>query len=202
MNHAKIQTILDNDTKFGPIVACRDTKVVARSGVEVYYANLTVQVANAIGEVSTTDKACSRIVVLAYATRLSKSQPTSASANQAPPKKVAPIETIVVRPAPVEPTKLTSEKAQQKVQQADLAQFMARGDILKFQGSVAIGQLLAAVFQLAESDCWEGHERRKELLNELLESYEGISKRHVNFSVKQIIRVKTEEQLRNAQAAR
>jgi hypothetical protein len=196
MNYSKIQDILAHDAKFGPSAAHRDTKVPTRSG-EVVYSALTIQVAEAIEATGMSDKNCSRATVLAFATRISLSQPVGAGAPVLPPKKIESPETIVVRPAPASEVKLSPEKVQQKVQQADLAQFIAKGDILKFQGAVAIGQLMAAIYQLAEGDCWEGNERRRELLNELMESYEAVSKRHVNFSVKQIIRAKAEEQLRS-----
>jgi hypothetical protein len=197
MNYAKIQEILASDAKFGPSVALRDTKVPTRNG-EVVYASLTVQVADAIEKHGLPDKSCSRAIVLAFATRLSKGQPAPTAAVVVQPPTPQEPATIVVRPAPTSDVKPSPEKAQQRVQQADLAQFVSRGDIIKFQASVAIGQLLAAVFQLAESDCWEGNERRAVLLNELLESYEAVSKQHVNLSVKQIIRAKAEEQFRSS----
>jgi hypothetical protein len=196
MNYSKIQDILEHDSKFGPSAALRDTKVPTRSG-DVVYSDLTVKVAEAIEQLNYSEKTCSRAVVLAFAQRVYNGQPTPSTPVVVVPKKAEIPETIIVRPAPVAEVKPSVEKAQLKIQQADLAQFIAKGDILKFQGAVAIGQLLAAVFQLAESDCWDGHERRRELLNELLDSYETVSKRHVNYSVKQILRVKAEEQLRN-----
>jgi len=194
MNFSKIQDILEHDAKFGPLVSQRDTKVGTRNG-EVAYAALTVKVADAIEKSGAADKSCSRATVLAHASIILKGQPVPTGAAAPPAKKAETPATIVVRPAqPSEPK--AGEKAQQKAQQIDLTKFIAQGDILKFQGAVAIGQLLAAVYQLAESDCWDGFERRRELLNELLESYENVSKKHVNFSVKQIIRAKAEEQFR------
>lgn len=196
MNFAKIQEILEHDAKFGPLVTQRDTKVGTRNG-EVVYAALTVKVADAIERSGSPDKSCSRTTVLAHASLLLRGQPAPVGATAPPVKKADTPETIVVRPSPSADSK-SPEKVQQKAQQADLAKFVSNGDILKFQGAVAIGQLLAAVYQLAESDCWEGFEHRRDLLNELLESYEIISKKHVNFSVKQIIRAKAEEQFRSS----
>jgi hypothetical protein len=196
MNYSKIQEILEHDLRFGPSAVLRDTKVPTRSG-EVIYSSLTVKVAEAIGQSSYTEKTCSRATVLAFAQRITKGQPTPCASAILSTNKTETPATIIVRPAPTAEVKPSVEKAQLKAQQADLAQFVTKGDILKFQGAVAIGQLLAAVFQLAESDCWEGHEHRKELLNELLDSYEAVSKRHVNYSVKQILRDKAEEQFRN-----
>jgi hypothetical protein len=195
MNFSKIQEILEHDAKFGPLVAQRDTKVGTRNG-EVVYAAMTVKVADAIEKSGSPDKSCSRATVLAHAALLIRGQPAPAGTVAPPVKKAETPETIVVRPAPsVEPK--SPDKVQQKAQQVDLAKFVSNGDILKFQGAVAIGQLLAAVYQLAESDCWEGFEYRRGLLNDLLESYEAVSKKHVNFSVKQIIRAKAEDQFRS-----
>jgi len=59
--------------------------------------------------------------------------------------------------------------------------------ILHFQSAVASTQLLASLLLLAEHDEWPGHEERKALLNQLLESYEQMSKDHVNLSVRAII---------------
>lgn len=197
MNFSKIQEILEHDAKFGPLVSQRDTKVQTRNG-EVVYSALTVKVAEAIERSGAGDKSCSRASVLAQALMLTRGQAAPVGAVAPPVKKADEPATIVVRPASTTEQK-SVDKAQQKAQQIDLAKFVSNGDILKFQASVSIGQLLAAVYQLAESDCWDGFERRRDLLNELLESYETVTKKHINFSVKQIIRGKAEEQFRTGQ---
>lgn len=196
MNISKIQEILDNDPKFGPIASVRDIKLATRAGGEVAYSSLAMKIAEAMEKSPSGEKVCNRMGVLAYASILTRGQHTPAGATTPPEKPVEASPAIVVRSTNANEAKL-AEKALQKAQQADLSKFVSNGDILKFQGAVAIGQLLAAVYQLAEGDCWDGFERRHTLLNELLESYETVSKKHVNFSVKQIIRAKAEEQFRS-----
>lgn len=201
MNYNKIQEILQGDSKFAPLVANRDTKVPTRGG-ETAFAALTVRVAQEMTSRGIEDKGWQKTLILAFAARLSSGvaiEPSVAATQKAAPiaKKGTEekVERVTVKPtqspsAPVSPAK---QAVQQQSQQ--LAKFIDKGEILKYQSAIAICQLLASIFQLAESDSWPGNEKRKALLNELLESYEELSKNHVNLSVKQLLRAQIESQI-------
>lgn len=196
MNYAKIQETLEADKMFGPLVAVKDVKVNTRNG-EVFFSALTIQIAEAIEKRGMLDRAGHRPTILAFAGILTKGKPIPPGAAPVVKKPDVP-ETIVVKSAPAPEPKPAAPPVQ-RVRDSELAKFVDKGDILKFQSTIAIGQLLAAVYQLAENDYWEGYEQRRKLLNDLLDSYEAVSKKYVNFSVKQILRAKAEEQFRNGQ---
>lgn len=188
MNYAKIQEILEHDTKFYPIVSVRDAKVNVR-GSDVAYSSLTVQVAAKMQEMKCDERSCPRHIVLAVAARI-----TSGSVSATPPPvaqnsvaKVDAAEVVVVKSVPTPGLAATPARIAAKSQQEQFTQFVDRNDIVKLQSTVAISQLLAAIAQLAETDTWPGHEERKEQLAKLLTTYEAVSRAHINLSVKQII---------------
>jgi len=190
MNYAKIQEILESENAFRNLVAARNTKVVTRGGGEAMYSAMTVQVAEGLQARRMDDKAGNRPIVIALAMQLNRaSGPTVAPPAPLPvkPKVVTPEEETVKVKAVPSPA-LQADPARQQQQQ--LTAFVDRGDIIRYQSAVAISQLLAAVYQLAESDTWPGYEGRKKLLGDLLDEYETVSKQHVNLSVKQLTRAK------------
>jgi hypothetical protein len=202
MNYNKIQEILQGDSKFAPLAANRDVKVVVRGG-ECSYSALTVRVAQEMAARGIEDKSFQKTIILAIAATLSSGgdvlpktpAPPIACPPPQPVKK--PVEDKAER-VTVKPTQSYTPSApvkQTMQQQAKLDKFVERGDILKYQSAVAITQLLASIFQLADNDTWPGNEKRKALLNELLLSYEDISKTHVNLSVRQILRAQIESQI-------
>ena len=206
MNYNKIQEILQSDSKFAPLVANRDTKVTIRGG-ECLYAALTVRVAQEMAARGIDDKGFQKTLILAFAATLSNGivppkasppavVPVPPRAQPPPEKREAneKVERVVVKPS-TNPAVVSPAKQAAKQQQDKLDKFVERGDILKYQSAVAMCQLLASLFQLAENDTWPGNDKRKALLNELLESYEEQSKQHVNLSVKQILRAQIESQI-------
>ena len=201
MNYNKIQETLQGDSKFAPLVANRDVKVPTRGG-EVAFAALTVRVAQEMSARGIEDKGWQKTLILAFAAKLSSGITTAPSGVEPKRSAVAlkkgveeKAERVTVRPTqnPSSPVSPAKQAIQQQNQQ--LAKFIDKGEILKYQSAIAVCQLLASIFQLAEHDTWPGNEKRKALLNELLESYEELSKSHVNLSVKQIIRAQIESQI-------
>lgn len=203
MNYNKIQEILQSDAKFAPLVDVRDTCVVGPNGERNVYAALTVQVAKEIAARGISYKNIQKIMVLALAATLCKdaTPPMQQSPiqkpvdNPVPPEKVPvpeKVERVVVTPLSATDTPVKAEARQQS---AKLDKFVESNQIIKYQSAIAITQLLASIFQLSDNDNWPGHERRKALLNELLESYEEMSRNHVNLSVKQLIRAQIESQI-------
>ena len=63
-----------------------------------------------------------------------------------------------------------------------------------YQCAVASAQLLAALHQLFEHDTGPGYEERRSKLDELIELVEKESSRHINLSVKAILRAKDQAQ--------
>jgi hypothetical protein len=201
-NHAKIQEVLENDRTFQTLVANKDTEVESRSG-RTSFSSLTVRTAEALASAGYKDKTVPRPIILAVASKLMNGQPLPVVSTKEPEavagarKRTAkpttkaesegkPVEVRVDRSTP-EDVSQPKPPENQVATSNQLATFMDKGDILRFQSAVAIAQLLAAVFQLAEHDTWAGHEKRKEKINILLDDFEQVARNHVNLSVKQIV---------------
>jgi hypothetical protein len=195
MNYAKIQEILESEASFKGQVSTRDTKGATRGGGEAMYSALAVRVGNMLTEIGSDDKSNQKAVVLALAMRAVSSSAPPPPASPPPPKPrtvVATEEPVKVTSVPSPALQANPVRQQQKKQGVALDQFVDRNEIARYQSSIAISQLLAAVWQLAESDTWTGHERRKSILGDLMDEYEVVAKQHINLSVKQLIRAKAE----------
>lgn len=196
MNYAKIQDILESEASFRDQVRNRTSKVATRGGGEAMFSPLAVQIGERCQLMKIESKAGNRAYVLAIARQLAGATNGASPVVRPPVPVVRPHvpapseEAVVVKSVPSPELEATPARQSQRRQTADLEQFVDRNDILKYQVAIAISQLLAAVYQLAQEDTWDGHESRKKLLEELLDEYESTSKQHVNFSVKQLIRAK------------
>lgn len=218
MNCARIQKVLDDEPRFQAIVSRRDQRISVK-GTEHHYAPLTVAVGKALEGAGVDDTKCTREFILAFALRVSagplpvvstEEKPSSAVKPKVPKvsKKAAVVQyppSDVTAQAPSDapepvtvkctPNPSAAPRPQIAVQEK-LNQFIASGDMLRFQCCVAAGQLLAALYQLAEHDNQPGNEERKTLITTLVDKYEEMSKTYIQFSVKQIIRDRTEEQIK------
>jgi len=215
VNCARIQKVLEDEPRFAATVARRDQRVTIK-GVEHSYAALTVAVGQALQQAGVDDTKCPREFILVFAMKSAEGTlPPPLPEGTKPPVAITPRAVVKARPvkpkpeavpadAPKPPEPVTVVCAQspsappraQSVAQEKMNQFIASGDMLRFQCCVASGQLLAALYQLAEQDTQPGHEERKALITALVDKYEEMAKTYINFSVKQIIRDRLEEQIK------